>query len=127
LSTAQPTAEPRPFIEIDPRGDVGNIRREAAQRLSDDFADHREGKNLAAAADLHPVELVARAIAANRPRAENPRAAVPALLHHELAGFSAVPKRLVDGSDLGEGLFNCLVLICHNQFSPLKCLAEKLH
>ena len=51
-------------------------------------------------------ELVTGAVAANRPRAKDPRPAVLALLHHELAGFGAVPEGLIDGSDLREGFAN---------------------
>ena len=32
-------AESRPIVQVDPCGDVGNVRREAAQRLADDFAN----------------------------------------------------------------------------------------
>ena len=98
-------AESRPIVQVDPCGDIGNVRREAAQRLADDFANDGEGKNFALAADLHPFEFVAGAIAANRPRAKDPCAAVLALLHHELAGFGAVPKRLVDRSNFRAVVF----------------------
>jgi hypothetical protein len=106
-------AESRPIIQVDPRGDVGNVRREASEGLADDFANYGEGKNFALAADRYPFEFVAGAIAANRPRAKDPRAAVLALLHHELAGFGAVPKRLVDRSDLREWFSN--FFFCHSK------------
>jgi hypothetical protein len=104
-------AESRPLVEIDPGRDVGNVGREAAQRLTDDFANHSEGKNFALAADLYPFEFVAGAVAANRPGAKDPRAAVLALLHHELAGFGAVPESLVDRGDFREGFSN--LFFCH--------------
>ena len=106
-------AEARTVVQVDPCGDVGNVRREAAQRLADDFANDGEGKNFALAADLYPFEFVAGAIAANRPRAKDPCAAVLALLHHELAGFGAVPKRLVDRSNFRQWFFD--FLLCHSK------------
>jgi hypothetical protein len=99
-------AESRPVVEIDPGCDVRNVGAEAAQCLANDFANHGEGKNFALATDLYPFEFVAGAVAANRPRAKNPRPAVLAFLHHELAGFGAVPKRLVDGRNFRERFAN---------------------
>ena len=92
-------AESWTIVQIDPGGDVGNIRSEALERVADDFTDNGETKDFAFAADLHPFQFFAGAVAANRPRAEHPGAAVLALLHHELAGPGSVPERLVDGSD----------------------------
>ena len=100
-ATDDVAAESRPVVEIDPGGDVGNIRSEALERVADDFTDDGETKDFAFAADLHPFQFFAGAVAANRPRAEHPGAAVLALLHHELAGPGSVPERLVDGSDFG--------------------------
>ena len=106
-------AKARSLVEIDPRGDVGDIRSETAQRLTDDFADDREGKYLSLATDFYPFELVAGAIAANRSRAKNPGAAVLAFLNHQLAGCGAIPERLIDRRYLGKWLFDCSVLVCH--------------
>ena len=64
-------AEARTFIEIDPGGDVGNVRSKAAQRLTDNFTYHGEGKYLAFAADFYPLKFVAGAVATNRPPCKN--------------------------------------------------------
>ena len=88
-------------VQVNPGGNVRNIRCEAAQGLSDDFANDRERKNFALAAERDPFQFVAGAVAANRSRTKDPGAAVLAFLHHELAGPGSVPERLVDGSDFG--------------------------
>jgi len=106
-------AEARAVVQVDPGCDIGDVRRETAQRLADDFANDREAKDFAFAAYLHPFEPIAGAISANRPRAEHPGAALLAFLHHELAGFGAVPERLIDRSDFGERFFDYFVFICH--------------
>ena len=115
-ATDDVAAKSRPIVEVDPGRDVRNIRREAAQRLADDFAYHGEGKNSAPAADLYPFEFVAGAIAANRPGTKDPCAAIFALLHQELAGFGALPKRLIDGSDFRKWFANLLLLPCYSTF-----------
>jgi uncharacterized membrane protein len=118
-------AKARSLVEIDPRRDVRDIRSETAQRLTDDFADDREGKYFSLAADFYPFELIAGAIAANRSRAKNPGAAVLAFLNHQLARFRAVPERLIDGRYLGKGLFDCSVVVCHMEIlMPVSVFAK---
>src|SRR5258705_5195455 len=112
-ATDHVAAEARTVVQIDPGRDIGDVRRETAQRLADDFANDREAKDFTFAADLNPFELVTGAIAANRPRAEDPGAAVPAFLHHQFAGFGALPERLVDRSDFGKWFLKYFVLFCH--------------
>ena len=112
-ATDDVAAKARAVVQIDPGRDVRDVGRETAQRLADDFANHREAKDFTFAADLNPFEFVAGAVAANRPRAEDPGAAVPAFLNHQFAGFGAFPERLVDGSDFGKWFLKYFVLICH--------------
>src|SRR2546426_742282 len=102
-------AEARSFVKVNPGRDVWNVRRETAQGLPNDFADHREREDLTFSAQLHPFEFVACTFTADRSRAENPTAALLAFLHHQFAGFSALPKRLVNRSDFGQGLSNLFV------------------
>ena len=111
-------AEARSFIEIDPGGDVGNVRSKAAQRLTDNFSYHGEGKYFAFAADFYPLEFVAGAIATNGSRAKHPGAAVLAFLNHQFAGFSAVPELLIYRGDLRNWLFDYAILIRHIKLSP---------
>jgi hypothetical protein len=111
-------AKARPFIEIDPSGNVGNIRSEAPQRLTDHFSDYREGKYLAFATDFYPLEFVAGAIATNGSRAKHPGAAVLALLNHQLAGSGAIPERFVYGRYFRNGLFGHTILVAHIKLSP---------
>src|SRR5687767_2438961 len=106
-------AEARSFIEIDPGGDVGNVRSKAAQRLTDNFSYHGEGKYFAFAADFYPLEFVAGAIATNGSRAKHPGAAVLAFLNHQFAGFGAVPELLIYRGDLRNWLFDYAILIRH--------------
>ena len=105
-TTDDVAAEARAVVQIDPGRDVRDVGRETAQRLADDFANDREAKDFTFAADLNPFEFVAGAVAANRPRAKDPRSTVLALLHHELADFGAIPEGLIDGSDFGERFFD---------------------
>jgi hypothetical protein len=113
-------AEARTFIEIDPGSDVGNVRSEAPQRLTDHFSDYGEGKYLAFATDFHPLEFVAGAIATNRSRAKHPAAAVLAFLNHQLAGSGAVPERLIHRRYFRKRLFDYPILITHIKFSPFE-------
>jgi hypothetical protein len=111
-------AEARTLIEIDPGGDVGNVRSKAAQRLTDNFSYHGEGKYFAFAADFYPLEFVAGAIATNRPRAKHPGAAVLAFLNHQFPCFGAVPELLIYRCNLGNWLFDYAILIRHIELSP---------
>src|SRR5262249_49898008 len=47
-------AETRAVVQVDPRRDIRNVGREAAQRLTDNLAYHGEGENFARASDLYP-------------------------------------------------------------------------
>ena len=100
------TAEARAFIEIDPCGNVGDVRGKPAQRLTDHFTYDRKREYFSFAADFNPVEFVAGAIAANGSGAEHPAAAVLAFLNHQFAGFGAPPERLIDGRNLRNRLFD---------------------
>jgi hypothetical protein len=113
-------AEARAFIEIDPRGNVGDVRSKTAQRLTDNFTYNRKRKYFSFAADFNPVEFVAGAIATNGSRAKNPAAAVLAFLNHQFAGFGAVPERLINGRNLRNRLFDRSVLIRHSKLSPFE-------
>ena len=93
-------AKSRAIVEIDPGGDVGNVRAESGKRSAYHFAYYRKGEDFTSLADLDPLELVARAVAANRARAKNPGAAVLAFLHHQFAGARRIPKGFVHRSDL---------------------------
>ena len=108
----------RSLVEIDPCGDVRDIRSETAQRLTDDFSDDREGKYFSLAADFDPFELIAGAIAANRSRAKNPGAAVLAFLNHQLAGSGAIPERLIYRRYFRNGLLVHTILVAHIKLSP---------
>jgi hypothetical protein len=123
-ATDDVAAEARAVVQIDPCRDVRDVGRETAQRLADDFANDREAKDFTFAADLNPFEFVAGAVAANRPRAEDPGAAVLAFLHHQFARSSAVPKRLIDGSDFGEWFLKYFVLFCHLELLKDSSLAQ---
>jgi hypothetical protein len=116
-------AEARSFIEIDPGGDVGNVRSKAAQRLTDNFSYHGEGKYFAFAADFYPLEFVAGAIATNGSRAKHPGAAVLAFLNHQFAGFGAVPELLIYRCNLRNWLFDYAILIRHIKLSPFESSA----
>ena len=113
-------AETRTFIEIDPGGDVGDVRSKTAQRLPDNFTYHGEGKYFAFAADFYPLEFVAGAIATNWSRAKYPGGAVLAFLNHQLANFGAVPERLIHGRNLRDRFFDRSGLIRHVKLSPFE-------
>ena len=118
-------AESRAFVEIHPCRYIRNVGRKAAQRLAHDFANDGEGKDFASAAELHPFEVATVALDADRPRAKNPRLTILAALHHQLAGFGAVPEGLVDRSDFRQGFFDVSGSFRH-RFLPFKYLTERV-
>ena len=95
-TTDDVAAKARAVVQINPGGDIGNVGTKAAERGADDFTNDREAKDFAFAADLHPVEFFAGAIAAHGTRRKHPGRAVGAFLHHQFAGFGAIPEGLVD-------------------------------